>query len=144
MNLYEASIGEGARTVKIGSQEIELPPAVPVARPALAEYAGKAVVVGLRPEHLPAAGPGVTGPQLQGDIDLVEALGSELVIHFTLDAKRVRAEGAVSEDAATISGEGVARVDPRTPAKAGEKITFAVNTEGMQFFDPDSGAAIWA
>jgi multiple sugar transport system ATP-binding protein len=144
MNLYEASIGEGARTVKIGSQEIALPPAVPVARPALAGYAGKDVVVGLRPEHLPAAGPGVTGPLLHGDIDLVEALGSELVLHFTLDAKRVRAEGAVSEDATAISGEGVARVDPRTPAKAGEKITFAVNTEGMQFFDPESGAAIWA
>jgi multiple sugar transport system ATP-binding protein len=143
MNLYEASIGEGARSVKIGSQEIELPPAVPVARPALAGYAGKAVVVGLRPEHLPAAGTGATGPLLHGEIDLVEALGSELVVHFTLDATRVRAEGAVSEDAATISGEGVARVDPRTPAKAGEKIAFAVNTEGMQFFDPESGAAIW-
>jgi hypothetical protein len=27
--------------------------------------------------------------------------------------------------------------------KAGDRITFAVDTAGMQFFDPDGGAAIW-
>ncbi len=146
MNLYEATMGEGAGSIKIGSQQVELPQSVAVARPALAGYAGRGVVVGMRPEHLPAAGQGASGPHLVGDIDLVEALGSELVVHFTIDAKRVRAEGAVSEDAdaAVISGEGVARVDPRTPAKAGDKITFAVDAEGMQFFDADSGAAIWS
>jgi hypothetical protein len=37
----------------------------------------------------------------------------------------------------------VARVDPSAKATVGEKITFAVNAAGMQFFDPGSGAAIW-
>jgi multiple sugar transport system ATP-binding protein len=145
MNLFEATIGEGARSLHLGSQAVELPEAVAIAHPALPSYAGKPVVVGLRPEHLPAASAGLRGPTLTGDIDLVEALGSELVIHFTIDAKRVQAEGAHSADAeaATISGEGVARVDARTPAKAGERIVFAVDTEGMQFFDSDTGAAIW-
>ena len=48
-------------------------------------------------------------------MDLVEALGSELVVHFTIDAHRVRAEGATDKDeaAAAQSGEGVARVEPR-------------------------------
>ena len=36
-----------------------------------------------------------------------------------------------------------ARVDPSAKVTVGEKITFAVNAAGMQFFDPDSGAAIW-
>jgi len=78
-------------------------------------------------------------------VDLVEALGSELMVHFTVDARRVRAEGATSadEDATAQSGEGVARVDPGTPVKVGEKVTFAVNTAGMQFFDPDTEQAIW-
>jgi len=145
MNLYEATAGEGGRSVKLGSQHIDLPNAVTVAHSALASYAGKAVVVGLRPEHLPAAHPGFTGPVLTGDVDLVEALGSELVVHFTIDATRVVAEGAHAADAeaATISGEGVARVDPRTPAKAGERLDFAIDVDGIQFFDPDSGAAIW-
>jgi multiple sugar transport system ATP-binding protein len=144
MNLYDASVGEGARSVKLGSQEIDLPQAVGVARPSLASFAGRKVVVGLRPEHLPAAGEGRPGPELVGNVDLVEALGSELVVHFKIDAHRVRAEGAMDEEAPTEHGEGVARVEPKTPAKPGELLTFAVDTEGMQFFDPDSGAAIWA
>ena len=145
MNLYEATIGEGGRSVRIGSQEIALPDSVTVAHSGLAAFADKQVIVGLRPEHLPAASAGTTGPTLAGDVDLVEALGSELVVHFTIDAKRVIAEGAHSADAesAAISGEGVARVDPKTPVKAGDRLNFAVDTAGMQFFDPESGAAIW-
>jgi multiple sugar transport system ATP-binding protein len=145
MNLYEATIGEGARSVQLGSQRVELPDSVALAHPALSSYAGKPVVIGLRPEHLPNLTPGGSGPELVADVDLVEALGSELVVHFTIDAKRVQAEGAHSADAeaATISGEGVARVDPKTAVKAGDRITFAIDTAGLQFFDPVSEAAIW-
>jgi len=145
MNLYEASLTEDAGTVRLGSQDIQLPQPVREAHPALAAYAGKKLILGLRPEHLPAAGNGAAGPALAGTVDLVEALGSELMVHFTIDARRVRAEGAASddEDATAESGEGVARVDPSAKVTVGEKITFAVNAAGMQFFDPDSGAAIW-
>jgi len=145
MNLYEASLTEDADTVRLGSQDIQLPQPVREAHPALAAYADKKVILGLRPEHLPAAGNGAAGPALAGTVDLVEALGSELMVHFTIDARRVRAEGATSddEDATAESGEGVARVDPSAKVTVGEKITFAVNAAGMQFFDPASGAAIW-
>ncbi len=146
MNLYEASITEGARSVRLGSQDIELPQSVRAAHPALASHAGQKVILGLRPEHLPAAVNGASGPTMAGEVDLIEALGSELVIHFTVDARRVRAEAATGEDededATAQSGEGVARVDPRTKVKVGERITFAVNTAGMQFFDPGSASAI--
>jgi multiple sugar transport system ATP-binding protein len=146
MNLYEATVTEDAGAVKIGSQELALPVACRDAHPALRNYAGKKIIVGLRPEHLPAAGDGATGPKLTGKVDLVEALGSELMVHFTIDARRVRAEGAGTdeeEDATAQSGEGVARVDPSANAKVGERFTFAVRTEGMQFFDPDTEQAIW-
>jgi multiple sugar transport system ATP-binding protein len=143
MNLYEASVTEGARSFRLGSQGIDLPASVLAAHPGLAAYAGQNVVVGLRPEHLPAAN-GAAGPVLVGDVDLVEALGSELMVHFTVDARRVRAEGTASadEEAVTESGEGVARVDPASPVKVGERARFAIKTDGMQFFDPDSGSAI--
>jgi multiple sugar transport system ATP-binding protein len=143
MNLYEAAVTEGARSFRLGSQDIELPASVRAAHPGLAAYAGHKVTVGLRPEHLPAAVNGA-GPVLVGDVDLVEALGSELMVHFTVDARRVRAEGTTSadEEAVTESGEGVARVDPGSPVKVGERATFAIKTDGMQFFDPDSGSAI--
>ena len=145
MNLYEASLTEDAGGVRIGSQELALPVVCRDAHPGLARFAGKKIIVGLRPEHLPAATDGSAGPKLTGNVDLVEALGSELMVHFTIDARRVRAEGATSEDedATAQSGEGVARVDPGTRVKVGDKITFAVNVAGMQFFDPETEQAIW-
>ncbi len=144
MNLYECVVGEAARSLKIGSQTIELPDQVSVAHPGLAAYGGRTVVVGLRPEHLPAHD-GAAGPILEGDVDLVEALGSELLVHFTLDAKRVMAEGAVEEEEQQMMqhGEGVARVDPRSRMKPGERGRFSVDTDRMQFFDPHNGQAIW-
>ena len=144
MNLYDATVGVGVRSVKIGSQEIDLPEVVRIKRPALVSYAGKDVVVGLRPEHLPAAPPDYTGTVLAGDVDLVELLGSEQVVHFTIDANRVLAEGAVDRDEATAikHGEGVARVAPNTPVKPGDKLPMAVNLEDMYFFDPQTRLAI--
>ena len=144
MNLYDAVVGESVRSIKLGSQEIDLPEAVVLKRPALRGYAGKDVVVGLRPEHLPAESDEATGPKLVGDVDLVEALGSELVVHFTIDANRVLAEGAVDKDeaAAVKKGEGVARVAAKTPVKPGDRLTFAVSIEDMQFFDTQTGLAI--
>jgi multiple sugar transport system ATP-binding protein len=145
MNLYEATMSADAKSVKVGSQTLPLPDDVFAARPALTRYGGKKVVLGVRPEHLPAAHDGVTGPTLVGNVDLIEALGSELVIHFTIDAPRVQPEGATTadEDATAKAGEGVARVAPETKVKVGERITFAVNTEGMQFFDMETDQAIW-
>jgi multiple sugar transport system ATP-binding protein len=144
MNLYDATLGEGARSVKLGSQEVDLPEAVLVQRPALRAYAGKKLVVGLRPEHLPAESAESTGPKLVGDVELVEALGSEQVVHFTIDANRVLAEGAVDKDeaAAVKTGEGVARVAAKTQVRPGDKLTFAVSIEDMQFFDETTGLAI--
>jgi multiple sugar transport system ATP-binding protein len=145
MNLYEATMGDDARTVKVGSQTLPLPDDLFAAHPGLLRYGSKKVVLGVRPEHLPAAHEGATGPQLVGNVDLVEALGSELVVHFTIDAPRVQPEGASTddEDATAKAGEGVARVAPDTKVKVGERITFEVNTEGMQFFDIDNDKAIW-
>ena len=143
-NLYNAVVGEGVRSVKLGSQSIMLPDAVALKRPALRSYVGKDVVIGMRPEHLRAASPETTSPKLVGDVDLVEALGSELVVHFTIDAHRVIAEGAVDKDeaAAVKSGEGVARVEAKSPVKPGDKMTFSVDVEDMQFFDTQTGLAI--
>jgi multiple sugar transport system ATP-binding protein len=145
MNLYEATMSDDTRSVKVGAQELRLADDVFAARPGLARYGGKTVVLGVRPEHLPAWREGDTAPKLVGNVDLVEALGSELVVHFTIDAKRVQPEGASTddEDATAKAGEGVARVAPDTKVKVGERITFAVNTEGMQFFDIQTDKAIW-
>ena len=59
----------------------------------LTAYASRTVIIGLRPKDLPAAADGCIGPALAGDVDLVEALGAELTVHFTIDARQIRPGG---------------------------------------------------
>jgi len=145
MNLWNGQLDDSLSSLRLGSQTISLPEAVGSSRPGLTAFKGRPVVVGLRPEHLPAAtGEAAAHQVLDGDIDLVEALGSELLVHFSIDASRVVAEGALDEDEQlTLNGEGVAKVDCRVPVKPGTRGRFAVDVERMQFFDPSSGRIIW-
>lgn len=142
INLYQASLDEGARAVRLGSQSLPLPDRIRAARPGLAAFADKRVVVGLRPEHLPAA-TGQDRLTLEGEITMVEALGSELLVHFAIDADGYRPEG-VADEAEQLDhrGEGVARVAARSPMTLGAKGRFAVDIDGLQFFDPTTGDAV--
>jgi multiple sugar transport system ATP-binding protein len=152
MNLYRAELAEDAQTLRLGSQTLRIPEAVRLTRPGLLAYSGKRVVVGVRPEDLPAADaemPAFDTQELEGDVTLVEALGSELLVHFTIDAARVQPED-VQEDAGgldagelVVAGEGIARVDPRVEVKVGERARFRLNPARLQFFDPESESAIW-
>jgi multiple sugar transport system ATP-binding protein len=149
MNLYEAVLAEDGTSLKLGSQEIPLPGTIAAAKPRLASFAGRLVIVGLRPEHLPAARPDWAGPVLRGDVSLTEGLGSQLLVHFSIDATRASseevraaAEEELDESEVTSASEGIALVDARAPIRAGERASFAVDVERMHFFDPDSGLAI--
>ena len=142
MNLYEATVTDGAASVRLGSQQIPLPERVHTLHPGLVGYAGKPIVLGIRPESLPAAN-GNAGAPVAAVVELVEALGSELQVHFSIDAKRVIAEGPSDADELTTSGAGVARVAPHVEAKLGATIRFALDVDALHFFDPDSGGAIW-
>jgi multiple sugar transport system ATP-binding protein len=145
MNLYKVTLGPEARTLTLGSQHLEVPDQVTIAHPALTAYAGKIVVLGLRPEHLSAAQDG-DRCVIEGDVDLVEALGNELLVHFSIDAETVKVEEAdekEEDDELEKPGAGIARVDPRSFIKAGTRARFAVATDRMQFFDADTGLAIW-
>jgi multiple sugar transport system ATP-binding protein len=144
MNLYEATLERDASAVRLGSQVLALPGEVRSARPGLSTFGGRKVVVGLRPEHLTPVDGGERGAVLEGDVDLVEALGSELLVHFTIDAARVLPEGAQEEESDQLvdHGEGIARVDPRSPLRPGDHGRFAVDVERIHFFDPDTGRSI--
>jgi hypothetical protein len=71
-------------------------------------------------------------------------MSEAMLVHFTIDANRVPAEGAVDKDeaAAVKAGEGVARVAAKTPVKPGDRLSFSVDIEDMQFFDPQTDLAI--
>ncbi|MCU1493311.1 MAG: transporter related [Acidimicrobiaceae bacterium] len=145
MNLFEAVLSEDLGTVKIGSQTLSLPSTVFTERPGLKAYANDKVVVGLRPEDLTVATAAEQPTSIfNADVEIVEALGSEQLVHFTTDARRVRAEGALDNDADDItrSGEGVARLDPRVPVAPGDRVSFAAVLDRMHFFDVATGLAI--
>lgn len=142
MNLYEGQLNDLATRVQLGSQNIELPADILKTRQGLNKFTNASVVVGIRPEDLPVA-TGEPRSVLEGDVDLIEALGSEKLVHFSIDARRVQAEAVREEDTRLgVSGEGIARVDPRAPIVVGKRASFAIDTSRLHFFDPATGAAI--
>jgi multiple sugar transport system ATP-binding protein len=158
MNLYDGVVAPEADEVRLGAQSLALSEHALAARPALRGYRNRKVVVGVRPEELADAAlgpPPAPGTTLAAEVELVESLGNELQVHFLIDATRARSEdtaaasGASEQDGpsklrpAGMKSEGVARVAPRSELKAGSRATFAVDTERLHFFDPDSGSAIW-
>jgi multiple sugar transport system ATP-binding protein len=149
MNLFEGAVSADRSTLVIGSQSFLLSEEVYWAKPGLAAYAGSRVVVGIRPEDLPSADADArpdSGQVLKADVVLVEALGSELLVHFSIDAHRVRVEDAQDADLDTgelvVHGEGVARVGPRTEVRSGDRTSLSVYPERMHFFDPTTQIAI--
>jgi multiple sugar transport system ATP-binding protein len=147
MNLFEATLSEDAATLRLGSQSFELPAAVREAHPDLARFKGQRLVVGLRPEDLPVATD--EGPSFAGRVEAVEALGSELLVHFSIDATRISGEEVgldegeeLAEAAIDIVGEGVARVEPRAQVRTGDLARLRVFPERLHFFDPETHEAL--
>ena len=75
-------------------------------------------------------------------VTLTEALGSEIIVHFELDAPKV---DAGDPDAVDDLGESTAvgRFDPRSRVMMGDSVEIAVNTINLHFFDTESRTAIW-
>jgi multiple sugar transport system ATP-binding protein len=151
MNMLEARVerADGGVAVVLGDARFELNE-----RPWLAAYDGRTVVLGIRPEDMEdaaiAGGDGT--PRLRGTVELREALGAEVLVHFTVAARpavtedvrelaadvgddRVRSEDAA---AATLVG----RFSPRTRAVEGDVVEVSVDSNALHFFDPQTGLAI--
>jgi multiple sugar transport system ATP-binding protein len=154
MNLYEARLepgDDGGISIVLGSQKLSLPASVLKRNPDLGSYQGREVILGIRPEHLSDPAHSGAAPEpgtaLAADVDYVEVLGSEQLVHFTIDARKVREETvpAGTDQGEIVSAsvaEGVARVDPRSAIRARGRAIFGVDTERLHFFDPATGAAI--
>jgi multiple sugar transport system ATP-binding protein len=146
MNLREAKLtnDNGEWALQIGSTTMPLARGIVENRRSLAQYDGRTVVIGIRPEAMDDANISSNKnlPVLSAVTELTEALGSDLLVHFPLDAKAV---DAGDPDALKDLDENplmVARVDPRSQTKPGEKIKISVDTERIHFFDPETRLAI--
>ena len=132
-----------------GSQSVVVPDEVLQKRPALRSYDGKRIVLGIRPEDFEDAAV-VSNPaddrRIKANVKLVEALGSELMVHMLIDAKRVDSGDPDAPD--EIHGEGyanvVARFSPRSRVRVDEDVDIIVNADNMHFFDGQTFQAIWS
>jgi multiple sugar transport system ATP-binding protein len=160
MNLLEATLerANGGVAAVLGSQRLTIDNEVVAARPLLKEYEGKTVVVGIRPEQLEDAEIARESPddrRLRGEVELREALGSELMVHFSIDAPPALTEDVkeLAEDAGTTAEElgggdvnravVVGRFGPDSKVKEGSTAEVAVDTRALHFFDTDTGMAIY-
>jgi multiple sugar transport system ATP-binding protein len=161
MNLVEATIDrqDGSLIARIGSQTLTLGGELERARPALERYAGRRVVVGIRPESLEDSALAPEIPEdrhIKGVLVLREPLGSEIVAHFEVDAPpaltedvRELARDVGQESTVQVAGEDetkatlVGRFGPRSRVRTGDTIDVAVDTSSIHVFDLESGLAIY-
>jgi multiple sugar transport system ATP-binding protein len=162
MNMLEATLvkSNGGLAVEAGGQRLAIDQELISAQPALKSYEGKKVVLGIRPEDLEDAAIAKDVPadrRLHGKVELIEALGSEVMAHFTIDAPpaltedvKELAQDVGDERAVEEAAEGskqhttmVGRFDSRAEVKEGEIAEVAVDTRGLHFFEPETGLGIY-
>jgi multiple sugar transport system ATP-binding protein len=150
MNMVEARLErrDDDLVVSFGTCRLVVDPELVGERPALSGYDGKRVILGIRPEDFEDAAFTTEAPPAR-TLDIVaslrEALGSEVLVHFSVATTSASAPDA-SEFIESLGDAGtifVARVHPRTKAREGEPLRLVVNTRRLHFFDPDTRLAIY-
>jgi multiple sugar transport system ATP-binding protein len=141
----------GGAAVSFGAHRLVVPEIVLRRRPALAGYAGRRLVLGIRPEDMDDATlvDGPEGSTLDSVADLVEAMGADVMVHFPVDAEQARSEEheTLDRESGRVRAPGggallVGRFSPRVRIFEGQPITVRVDTEGLHFFDIDTGRSI--
>ncbi|HWZ29073.1 MAG TPA: sn-glycerol-3-phosphate ABC transporter ATP-binding protein UgpC [Gemmatimonadales bacterium] len=96
-------------------------PPPPEWRTPLAGSGGRAVVLGVRPEHVSLSG---SGPAIAARVDLVEPLGQEVLVYTTASS-------------AAAASEITARLAAGPVPVTGETATIHLDPAGMVFFDAE-------
>jgi multiple sugar transport system ATP-binding protein len=158
MNMLEGKLARanGGLSMSLSDQTLELDRSVLDDRPGLKEFEGRDVIIGIRPEDLEdasLASDSAAGARLRGDVELTEALGSEVMVHFHVDARpavteetRELARDRGDASTAETQSEGttlVGRFGARTRLRKGDTTEVAVDTRNLHFFDPETGLGIY-
>ena len=91
-------------------------------------YDGKAIMFGIRPEdvHNPQfAPPGIVTQKIEAQVDVTELMGNEILCYLK-----------------TGETSFIARVDPRSSYRIGEKAEVVLNMGNIHIFDRDTKQAI--
>lgn len=127
MNFFEGRVTQDGDLLrlKVGPFEMAAPDDL---RGTLLPQVGRAVTFGLRPEHVHAKGYaplGVRAVEVAAQVDVVEAMGSETILHLEANGDAL-----------------LARVDPRVSVQTGETVELLFDLSHMHLFDRESGLAI--
>jgi multiple sugar transport system ATP-binding protein len=159
MNMVEATLerANGGISAKVGRQSIALGDETLSVHPALRRYEGKTIVLGIRPEDLEDAALASDTPaasRLHGKVELREALGSEIMVHFRIDARPALTDDVrelardVGDERAAQEEAGeettmVGRFGARSGVRVDEETEVAVDTRALHFFDLETGLGIY-
>ncbi len=161
MNMVQAELAraDGHLEVSFGGTKLRLDDSVLESHPDVGRFEGRTVILGIRPEDMDDAAI-VEAPEdrrLRVVPDLIESLGSEKLLHFTIDAPIVLTED-VRDLAVDVGSEHleqlereaehgrsafVAALNPKTDAQEGQPIELAVDTARVHLFDPETGLGIY-
>ena len=120
--------------VTFGKNSIKLP-ADKANNPALKEYIGQNVIIGVRPECIhddPAHLATMKDSVMDVSVDVTELMGAEIYLYLGFDGQ---------EDA-TNGKDIIARVSARSTARAGDNIQIAVDASRIHIFDQDTERCI--
>jgi multiple sugar transport system ATP-binding protein len=157
MNMAEADLKreDGRLMVQTGSIRLPVSDEAQEKYSRLADFEGKKLAVGMRPEHFFRADSSVPDEdKFRAEVTLVEALGAEVIVHFNTDAPPVLTEDTrefvdneeAMEELEREAEQGrhtfVARLDPEQQPRHGEEIDVAFRSEFMHFFDLENGQSL--
>jgi multiple sugar transport system ATP-binding protein len=158
MNMVEGTLmrANDALSIEFAGNQLTIDPELVRASPALARYDGRRVILGVRPEDMEDAALAPDSPtdrRFKTIVDLREDMGSEVLIHLSLDAPPVLTED--TKELAADRGEDVeeleqlvtrapwiARFDADSRAAESDATEILVDTKRLHFFDADTGEAI--
>jgi multiple sugar transport system ATP-binding protein len=159
MNMVEATVtrANGGLAVDVGKQRLTLDEETLTTHSALRAYEGRPLILGIRPEDLEDASIAPDTPpghRLHGAVELREALGSEIVVHFRVEGTRE----ALTEDVKELARDAdesaqldeaeehallVGRFHVRAGAEEGKPVEVAVNVSSLHFFDRETSEGIY-
>jgi multiple sugar transport system ATP-binding protein len=158
INLVEAQLEQanGHYSVAFGEHRLTVDDNVARSLSGLANYVGKSIILGIRPEDFEDVSleSGVPDDRrMKVEADLTEPLGADVLLYFGTTATGLvpsAASADVGEDAAVqLGGNGdggrtrmCARVSPRTRIAIGHPAELAVDTSRLYFFDPQTRDAV--